>query len=155
MIPAKQIVRNWDWENHNHRRDFETCPSCGHRMKYEDWDKYATILILDIIHGKHGSVGVVSECPKCFEKSWTHQLVIGYFEHISEEWQDAVDKERKERIAVAQRNWDTSLCRTCKRIDKAPREKDTIAYRTCYTGMGSVTKKCDQYRKGKVNKMVK
>lgn len=149
----KQIVRSWDWEIWNHRKDFQTCPNCDHEMLYTDWDNYATHLVLDTIQGKHGSAVIVSECPKCFEKSWVHQDLRSDIEHISEEWQEALSKELKDRIAIAQREWDLSLCRTCKKIEKTPQIKDTIAYRSCAKGLGPVVKKCDLYKKGKENKM--
>ena len=149
---TKTIVRSWDWELHNHRRDFETCPFCDHKMPYLKWDEYAIILVLDVVQGKHADVVVVSECPKCFEKSWTHQDgPLGDYEHISMEWQEAVVKEIAERRKVAKRAWELSLCFTCKKVERKPDERATWASMTCPVQIGGVRtkrEKCKGYVKG-------
>lgn len=151
----KQIVRSWDWELHNHRRDFETCPFCSHKMPYLKWDDYAVILVLDVVQGKHADVVVVSECPKCFEKSWTHQCGIGDFEEMSMEWQEAVNKEIASRRAIAKRQWELSLCFTCKKVEELPGERATWASCTCPVKINGIRTKregCKHYVKKKVTK---
>lgn len=152
---TKTIVRSWDWELHNHRLDFETCPFCDHKMPYLKWDDYAVILVLDIVQGKHADVVVVSECPKCFEKSWTHQCGIGDFEEMSVEWQEAVNKEIAHRRKVEKRKWELSLCFTCKKVEREPEERATWASIRCPVLSGGVQSKregCKSYVKKKVNK---
>lgn len=56
-----------------HREDFESCPYCYAQYENEEWYKYTVDVVRN--HFRFPNVGastVISECPKCFEKSWVH-----------------------------------------------------------------------------------
>lgn len=156
-LPAKQIIRDYPIEDLPHRRDFETCPCCDTRYKNEKWNEHAIILVLREIFGKHEYCGIVSECPKCFEKSWVHNDLRCLYDVIfGEEWEIAGYKEYENRKAAAQKKWEKSLCITCKngkRINGIP----TLDWVDCkivkkdYTrsSRGHSVKKCEHYKKQK------
>lgn len=152
-LPAKEIIRDYPVEDLPHRRDFETCPSCDTKYKNEKWNEHATILVLRIVFGKHEDCAVVSECSKCFEKSWVHNHLYCVYDTIfGEEWEIAAYKELDARREAAKIKWDRSLCRTCKKLEKPAKEKDTNAWITCPVLIGGATSKCEHYKKGKENK---
>ena len=129
MSLDKQILRDWSCERNNHREDFTSCPGCDMQYSNEEWDNLAAILVLDEMYGKHGSIVIVSECDVCFEKSWVHHWLIGFFDQFPEDWQQAIAKEYKDRKDVVDRSWNKSLCKTCKNGKRV--DEDTLDWVKC------------------------
>lgn len=120
-----------------HRVGVDSCPHCGKGFNYDlgPWEKSATHVVLDIVHGKHGSIAVVSECPECFEKSWLHftSSSFGDFANeFTEEIRLAARKELDRRHLGAVVTFVNSLCAGCKHLRKL--ECDTLPIVRCTYG---------------------
>lgn len=127
------------------REDHVHCPNCDHRMDYEEWDKAAVMLVLHPLCWKHGAVAVVSECPKCFDKSWTHESMDNFSSYSDwpENWCEAVQKLAANERLKALREWGASICHTCKHLESG--KIDYVAWRHCIIGSGGPEKKCLKY----------
>jgi hypothetical protein len=130
---ATRIVRSFDTAAVWHRAGITSCPHCDHNA--DDWEKTATTLVLATIHGKHGSVVVVNECPKCFEKSWVHQP-FSFFDKwtdgYSEEWKAAANAEYAKRHLAAVTTFADSLCARCSHLRSL--KCDTLPIVECTKG---------------------
>ena len=86
-----------------HREDFQTCPHCGRKYKYEIWDGCAFILIASIPITSHmhkkGNVIIVSECPRCFGYSWCHEDYFHVCQEMNapKEWIDKMQEAENEK----------------------------------------------------------
>lgn len=145
MIIEKIITKTFLLSYNSHRGDLETCPCCGRRQKVKDWEIQAGELCLDIVFGKHGSAVIITECPKCFEKSWVHiKIPLIYYDDIFPiEWLDAAGIEFRKRKEAAQKKWDNSLCKKCKNLKKY--EITTAARITCPGIWGFAESECKKY----------
>jgi hypothetical protein len=102
--------------NVTHRVGVTICPHCGDNIEHEDWMKGAVAMIKDIVYGKHGSIAVIAECPKCFEKSWVHESETAFSDYMDwypEDWKKAAKKVYAARHLSALRHFCDSLCATC------------------------------------------
>ncbi len=140
-------------KHHNHRPTFTDCPHCNHKMDYGDWDKAGRILVVAEIQCKHGSVGLLSECPKCFKLSWIHLSFSSTSDHLCEmygwplEWAVAAKKEEDYRHMLAVKELKESLCVSCKHL--VGLEINTICIKTCAVKPNSgfrVETECDKYK---------
>jgi hypothetical protein len=131
----------------HHRSDFVTCPHCEEELEQDLWDKKATILVTSIVHAKHGSVAVVSECPTCFELSWVHRALISfdvYYDEIAPEWIGIANEELDKRRIASIREWATSLCINCAHVKNA--SSDTSSHRSCIRGFGPAEQtECEKF----------
>ncbi len=123
----------------DHRAGVTNCPHCDFTPpmfeKGDTWAKAATTLILDEVHGKHGSLAVISECPTCFKKSWVHQpfsFFEDYHEMYPEDWQKAATKEYDRRHLESVRALSQSLCIGCDHLRKV--KVDTHVVVDCTLG---------------------
>lgn len=141
----KKIVTSGADVGLGHREDFETCPDCNHRMKSEEWDKTALVLVLEPRIWKSSAVAVVSECPKCFEKSWVHARMDGFRwnDAFPQDWKDRVKALEESTRLAALRDWGASLCWNCKHLESG--KIDFHAWRHCKRGSGPALKECDIY----------
>lgn len=112
-----KVVRSFDPQAVDHRADFMHCPSCGTKHEPEIWDANAAKLILEIVHGKHGSLTIVSECPKCFEPSWVHTPFSAFGEWgeewVPDNWKKAAAEEHTRRHVRSVHRFADSLCAKC------------------------------------------
>lgn len=140
--------------HNNHRPDFQHCPHCEHKMDYDDWDKAGRVLVVAEIQCKHGSVGLLSECPKCFELSWIHLDFGSTSSHLCEmygwpkEWAISAKKEHDYRHMLAVEELKKSLCASCRHL--VGLDINTICVKTCAVLLGDgfrVRTKCDKYQK--------
>jgi hypothetical protein len=114
-------------------------------METDQWDQAAVVLVLEPCYYKSGSVSVVSECPKCFEKSWVHHGMSGF------KWNDAFPKAWKERVErlekdtklKAFREWGAGLCWSCKHLKEATVEYHS--WRSCIIGTGPSCTECPKF----------
>lgn len=130
---ATKIVRSFAPASIRHRAGITTCPYCNHNA--DDWAKTATTLVLATVHGKHGSVVVVNECPECFQKSWVHQpfsFFASYSDDYTEEWKSAANEERGKRHLEAVTTFADSLCAGCAHLRSL--ECDTLPIVHCTKG---------------------
>lgn len=145
----KHTVRNQLPEGAFHRSDFKTCPHCDATFDNDKWDRSARILIREIVHGKHGSMAVVSECPKCFKPSWVHHSISTLhwlMREIVPKWERPVEDEYNRRKLRAIREWSASLCVQCVHVGKVV--CDTSTSRSCICGFGpvhSVVDGCEKF----------
>lgn len=144
-MKAKKIVKSGADIGLGHRGDFETCPDCGHKMKNQEWEHAAVTLVLEPCCVKSSSVSVVSECPKCFEKSWVHERMAGFDwnDAFPQNWKDAVKKLKESTRLQAARDWGASICWQCKHLTEAM--IDFHAWRSCKCGSGPAMKECDVF----------
>ncbi len=127
-----------------HRSDFESCPSCGHKRDYVFWRKAAVTLILEPSCIKSNSVAVVSECPKCFEPSWVHERIDGFdWDDWPEKWKERVKEFAAAIKLKALREWGAGICWRCENL--ASGEIEYHAWRHCVKGCGPPEKKCDRF----------
>lgn len=126
----------------NHLADFETCRGCQKSMPWTVWEKQITHLIAKEVYGKHGSLVLVLECPKCFEKNWVH---ISYLSPLSapDRLVKAFTKEIAARKLRAVRDWGKALCWNCKNLTEA--SITTNPWRECKIGSGPARTECDRY----------
>lgn len=121
-----------------HRGGITRCPHCDHDS--DDWERTAVVLVTSTVFGKHGSLAVVNECPKCFEKSWIHQP-FSFFEALHEmypkDWMKAADAEHTKRHVAAVSEFADSLCAKCKHLRAL--ECDTLPIVRCTYGVPSAT----------------
>jgi hypothetical protein len=130
-----------------HRLDYKTCPHCEISNEYDLWNEAATTLVNSIVHCKHGSVAVISECPKCFLSSWVHHNIDAMewmFKEIAPEWIKPIKEEYEKRKLAAIRMWAASLCINCKHV-KEP-VCNTHTYRSCICGVGPAKlEECEKF----------
>jgi len=128
----------------SHRNDFRTCPSCGHKMEYEEWSKTSHTVVLEPRCQKPGNVSIITECPKCFEDSWVHEPMncFGY-SNWPEKWKLAV--KAKENIVKLQalRDWAFSLCGKCTKLEEG--NVNYYAWSSCDGRSGSVETECERF----------
>ncbi len=138
---------------HSHRPDFRHCPHCDEVTEHEDWLKRARVLVIAVVYGKHGSIAVLSDCPKCFEKSWVHQDIqhvgrfMGELYGWPEEWTKAAEAEHSRRHLEGIRELDGSLCQSCAKLQTM--EITTHVWRNCGAGCGGPLKECMAYERAK------
>lgn len=128
-----KCVHSWDPSSVRHRIGVTRCPHCDHDS--DEWEKSAVLLVLCEVHGKHGYVVVVNECPKCFEKSWVHQPFTwfqDYHDEYPEEWKTAAQKEYTRRHVAAVSKFADSLCAKCAHLRKL--ECETLPIIKCTYG---------------------
>lgn len=137
---ARKIISEMD-HSITHRAGVWTCPHCDYQednYSVGKWEKGALTLVLAIVHGKHGSVVVISECPKCFKKSWVH-AEFSRFEEWSntypKEWKEAAIKERDRRHIASLIRFTDSLCARCRHLRRL--ECNTIPIVDCTYGRES------------------
>ena len=146
MKTQKRIVLSSNQDRQtNHRADFKTCPHCDYEMEHDEWHKVAVTLVLQPRNYKSGSVAVLSECPKCFEKSWTHESMdcFAYHDEFPQAWIDRVDKLAKQTKLYALRAWGSGICHSCMHLSSGT--IDYHAWRSCILGSGPVQKDCEDY----------
>lgn len=143
-MTKKQIVRS-ALRFGKHRTNFVTCPSCEHEMEIRKWRKAAIVLAPIIFMGSHGAVVVVSECPKCYKKSWVHHRVEDFTDHSDwpKTWIKAVKEEAAKRQLEALREWGKGICHNC--IHLKGGTITTHAWRSCIIGFGPPEKECETY----------
>jgi hypothetical protein len=131
---AKRVTKSFDQRTCGHRADFEHCPSCDARFDDQTWDEAAVIMSLEVTGGKHGSVVIVSECPKCFEKSWVHNTFCSLSCGVTfpEHWRKAAAEEHTRRHTAAVHVFTDSLCAQCAHLRKL--ECDTLPLVDCTDG---------------------
>lgn len=144
--PHPRIVRSYHCDNASHRSDFRSCPHCDHRLDSDDWDKLSSVLVLDEVQHKHGSVAIVAECPACFESSWVHRPIDSFysFQGWPDGWVEAAQQERDRRSVQSARDWSAGLCGRCSLLESAV--LDTRAWRTCPVGSGPVYTECARFK---------
>lgn len=133
-----------------HREDFHTCPHCDYDLDSEEWYKVAVMLVVAEVFGKHSSLAILSECPKCFENSWVHCELkhldtLSYLYKFPKAWEEAADKEYDRRHLLAIRELDGALCLSCKHISQL--SIGTWCHGRCNLGYGCPTKECAEYEK--------
>lgn len=147
-----------------HRMGVTSCPHCDHNdMDYTSWHKGAVMLVTEIVQGKHGSMAVVSECEKCFEKSWVHEMFSAFrcYDEYDAEWKAVAEKVENARHLAALHEFCDSLCVSC--VHLRGLEGDTLCWKTCtmgrddktilpagrkfYYDTGPARKECDKYQK--------
>lgn len=135
----------------NHREDFETCPSCGHNKETREWfdNKYPIILSLDTGgYSIYSRAIIVSECDKCFEKSWVHYYLtsLSYsFDGLTKKQLDVITKEIEKRKLNGVRDFQTSLCCRCNNLTGISFD-NFKGYRSCSCGSGGCEKKCKTFK---------
>lgn len=143
----KRIVSSLDISKYYHRWGVTLCPHCDKEIKSKVWKKTGYILAKEPVQYKHGYVGIVSECPKCFESSWCH-FSIPFFEYDSpfnKTWIKAANKVHAERCLEALRDWKRGICGECKFLEKA--DINTHTWRTCKDGCGPSETECKSFKK--------
>ena len=132
----RKIVRSVDLERISHRAGITNCPHCDFDKQDSDpWAKNAIVLMLDTAYGKHGSVVVVSECPKCCKKSWVHQpfsFFNDWSDHYPEDWKAAAQAEFTRRHCEAVSRFADSLCAKCQHLRRL--ECETLPIVSCTYG---------------------
>ena len=148
---AKKIVSTYDCSKW-HRGDFTTCPHCDAEAPSLRWDATAVILVTDTVWGKVSGFAVVSECQKCFEKSWVHRD-FGQIVFMAERgtwpkaWGNVAAKAKRDKNVAAARDWAFGLCGKCVRLTSAT--CDVSARRTCKIGIGPVVMECEKFKQAK------
>ncbi len=117
-----------------HRRDLHKCPHCkwGSKIDFDTW--FETPWIKEVHLQSRltvpGSFVVVSKCSKCDQLSWIHYQFEKLF-HDFDAYQEGygkkipnpnydyplIRKENERLIAEAKAVWDSSLCKTCTRVE--------------------------------------
>lgn len=132
----KTIVSTFTSRCGDHRANFENCPACDHKIDSRKWTaNHSCTLVVAEVAGKHGSVVVVSECPKCFKKSWIHQdfaFFSDWHEEYPYNWRDAATKEHERRHRATLESFCKSQCANCQHIRSL--EIDTSAIVHCTKG---------------------
>ena len=142
----KRIVQSGSDRLGNYRVSHLDCPHCDYSMKFEDWRKAATTLILNPRIQKTGNVAVMSECPKCFEGSWTHYSYDYFhgFSTWSEKWKKVVQKIEAEVKLKALRDWAKGLCGKCALLKSG--SVSCTTNRHCEIGSGPVRFECRAFK---------
>jgi hypothetical protein len=146
-----------------HRRGVTFCPHCDYNdNEYASWHDGALMLVREIVFGKHGSVAVVAECPKCFKKSWVHESFSAFAVYDEyKEWHDVVEQIHAARHETALKRFCDSLCVSC--VHLRGMKGDTLCWKKCTMGKddkavlpagrkfyydeGRPQQKCDAYLK--------
>lgn len=96
------------------------CPHCDHHMEMHEWMSKANarevITGQGIPYSKPGALFIISECPKCFELSWTHIDLNGSnFNRRTWDKKDTTlfEAEYDARMQVAEKEFDESPCKKC------------------------------------------
>jgi hypothetical protein len=124
-----------------HRGGIWTCPHCDWQAPDHStapWAKAAVMLVTDIVHGKHGSIVYVSECPGCFKKSWVHvdlsTMGSTWNDDFPAEWNKKAKEVRAARHLAAMQLFMRSQCSKCRWLRKF--ECDTLPIVECTYGPG-------------------
>lgn len=143
----RQILTKGRDTQANHRGDFETCPSCEHKIDDKEWRKINSILILEPTCYKSDSVALMAECPECFSKSWVHERMSNFdsWSDHPKEWIERVTVLRNETKLKAVRDWGRGICWNCKYLYSAKIEYN--AWRKCKIGYGPARTECDRFEK--------
>lgn len=143
---VREIRSSWDCTIYNHRGSLDCCPFCQFEQKIKEWHKQASILVVAEIQGVHRSVAIVTECPKCFEKSWVHieMSFSTYDSCYSKSWIEAIRKEYDKRCLSALREWKKGICGECALLTGG--EITTHAWSLCDGRSGGVEIKCDRFQ---------
>lgn len=103
-----------------HRVGVWKCPHCDWQdadHAVAPWERAGILLVTDIVHGKHGEIAYVSECPSCFKKSWIHvgldHASSKWNEDFPEEWRKKAAEVRDQRHLSAMRTFMASQCARC------------------------------------------
>lgn len=151
----KRIVNSSADAHIRHRETLHSCPYCDHipPKPYEWWDKNAETLVLYPAHVKVGHVALITECPKCFEKSWAHEAMHNfqpYKDYIwPVEWIRKVGEIYAKIRLDALRAWAFGLCGRCHLLDNG--SVDEHAWRNCVKGSGPPQTECDRFEEVVVN----
>jgi hypothetical protein len=119
----------------DHRRGVTSCPHCDFNDNdYTAWHVGAVILVTEIVHGKHGSMAVVAECPECFKKSWVHESFSAFscYDEYPEDWKRIAKQTEDSRHEVALKEFCDSLCVSCKHLRGL--EANTLCWKKCTMG---------------------
>lgn len=116
-------------------------------MDNEEWEKQSVILVLSPRCYKSGCVAILSECPKCFKKSWVHERMatFKFNDKIPESWVKAVEELEKTVKLEALREWGRGICHQCKHLTGGKIEYH--AWRECIRGYGPSEKECEKFEK--------
>lgn len=135
-----------------HRNGVSNCPHCDFEPEksWKVWPEHAVSMVLNEVQCKHGSVAYISECPKCFKKSWVHHEIAG-FDHSCERWPkgwpEAAKAEGRARALSNLRSCQGTLCMSC--VHLVGVQIDTIAWRWCKPKEhGWFETECNAYKKG-------
>lgn len=144
-VERRIVTRGCD-SHVDHRSDFTSCPSCDHQMDNDGWEKAAVELVLDPAVYKSGSVAVVSECPKCFAKSWVHERMYSFdfSDHWPDDWKKAVKQREASVRLVALREWGGAICHRCAHLKSGTVEYH--AWRECVAGLGPAMRECEKFK---------
>lgn len=142
-----EIISFFDFQQHPHRQDFDTCPHCGKEFNHNEvWLKHRTAICTGIVQQKTDDGVVISECPSCFEKSWVHYGLRHTYQFTEAE-QKASTKAWNDRHLSAIKELYGALCVSCSRIESL--QVGTKTWRNCYAGCGRVVTECNSYKKHK------
>lgn len=148
----KKIVKSGGEKGAEHRAMITVCPDCNYDSDESNtandkpWMQGAVILVLQPRFYKKGHVAIVSECPKCFKKSWLHvdiDRVHWFSQCLPKKWIDAIKAEGERLKLQAVREWPKGLCWRCKHLKEAT--IDYHCYRQCIVGMGGPETECDDF----------
>ena len=144
QVVLRRIVSSFDERQSNHRGDFETCPHCYYEMEPVEWEKAATILILEPRMFRAGSIAIMTECPQCFEASWVHERYSAFhFGEWPDGWQQAVKRIEDANKLKALRDWGKGICHQCRHLESGTVEFH--AWRHCVKGCGPPETTCDRF----------
>jgi RecG-like helicase len=132
----------------NHRGDFQTCPSCDAEYTTKKWEEHTVEIVLGMVANyKTDSFFVVSECPKCSEKSWVHQSFLSVYRDSLEFSPEEIHKimtEMKRRVKQQVKRWESSACFTCKKL-KSVNNNYLHVWVSCPGRSGPPEKSCDSH----------
>ncbi len=137
-----------------HRIGVWDCPECG-QGELEDVDQWylpesLKAVVLKSSHSKANSAIVISECQKCFKKSWVHRELKLFINEDSEVYKyskkliKALKEELKERVDKGKKQWEESLCKTCK-VKKTVEWDCLYPFVNCGGFIGGATKECKRF----------
>lgn len=162
---AKKVLSQLP-NNVEHRVGVTSCPHCDHNDNdYDSWHAGALAIVTEIVHGKHGSMAVISECPKCFKKSWVHEAFSAFsYTDAYAEWKELAAKTEAERHRKGLIVFCDSLCVRC--VHLRGFEGDTLCWKKCTMGkddaiklppghtfyyqMGNPVTECDKFEERKI-----
>lgn len=133
-----------------HRECVTSCPNCRHQPpdQYNWWRKNAETLVLYPAHWKTGNVALITECPKCFEKSWIHEPMDNFRPYNTDvfpiEWIKKVEEILAQIRLDALREWAFGLCGRCKHLESGTVNERTWRYCDKIHG-GSAVMECDLF----------
>lgn len=149
------------------------CPHCDYSEDYDrkiwlEKGKVHQVLFKSAKH-KYGACVIISECKSCQKLSWQHfdlSHLIKEIHHMERKEPIGIDKKIIEEvfensIAQGQKDWDESLCKSCKWVTKVG--DDCLYPRiNCEAKLGksscqkstSALKECKYYCKGTILKKI-